>query len=206
MTQRFPFIFLTAALLTGCATLSEDECLAGNWQTIGFEDGVQGYFTQRIGLHREACAEYGVAPDMDAYLLGHRQGVEQFCTRRKGLELGAAGKAYNGVCPDDLAGRFLDGYQEGKRIYQVSSQLDNVTQGCNALSGEIEELETELQSKREMIISQSTGEVLRRELMPQIKVLEESISAKRALLEEREQRREQLERSYQYVREKAGLI
>ncbi len=33
------FVFL----LTGCATLSQEECVNANWQTIGFEDGIQGY-------------------------------------------------------------------------------------------------------------------------------------------------------------------
>lgn len=206
MPQRIPLLLLLISLLFGCATLSEDECLVGNWQTIGFEDGVQGYFTERIGLHREACAEYGVAPDMDAYLRGHRQGVERFCTRRKGLEMGARGAAYNGVCPDDLARQFMDGYQEGKRIYVVSSQFNDAKKQCNELSREIDQLGAELEKKREMIIAQSTGEVLRRELLEQIEVLEETIGFRHADLEECAQHRDQLERNVEYVRQKAGLM
>ncbi|MDX1695997.1 MAG: DUF2799 domain-containing protein [Ketobacteraceae bacterium] len=202
-------LFLTvvpALLLSGCATLSEEECLNANWQTIGFEDGIQGYYTERVGQHREACAEYGVAPDMNAYLIGHAQGIERFCTHRKGLELGAKGASYNNVCPRELAEDFLSGYHEGRQIYNISQELKAASKDHQALAKEIDVLQTELAKKREMVIAQSTGEVLRRELLDQIEVLEETIAGKLVLLDELAAHRDQLQRNYQYGRQKAGLL
>lgn len=197
---------LFAFLLTGCATLSQEECVNANWQTIGFEDGIQGYYTDRVRLHREACAEHGVAPDMDAYLRGHHQGLERFCTHRKGLELGAKGASYNNVCPDELAQRFLTGYQEGRRIHQLSTELNTARKDYDDLALEIDNLRAELEKKREMVIAQSTGEVLRRELLSQIDVLETTIAEKSILLDELAENRDRLQRHYHYGRQKAGLI
>ena len=28
--------------LVGCASISEDECVSGNWSDIGYQDGAQG--------------------------------------------------------------------------------------------------------------------------------------------------------------------
>jgi len=53
--------------LNGCATLNEKECINGDWRTIGLEDGLRGEKANRIGQHREACAEYAIKIDIDAY-------------------------------------------------------------------------------------------------------------------------------------------
>ena len=55
---------LSAMILSSCAPLSEDECRAGNWQAIGQADGAEGRDLNYIDQHAEACAEYGVAPDV----------------------------------------------------------------------------------------------------------------------------------------------
>ena len=46
--------------LSGCATMSAEECATGDWHMIGFEDGSMGYTVDRLGQHRKACAKYGV--------------------------------------------------------------------------------------------------------------------------------------------------
>jgi len=33
---------------TGCASISEDECLSGNWSDIGYKDGVNGKSRRKI--------------------------------------------------------------------------------------------------------------------------------------------------------------
>lgn len=38
-------------LLSGCATLSKEECMVGDWQTIGYNDGVAGYHSERLTSH-----------------------------------------------------------------------------------------------------------------------------------------------------------
>ena len=72
MNSRVAGIIYIAALLglSGCATMSADECAMSDWRTIGFEDGSMGYTAERLGNHRKACAKHGVAPDFEAYQTG----------------------------------------------------------------------------------------------------------------------------------------
>ena len=93
--------------LTGCASLSKEECMAADWRTIGFEDGAKGRLLQRIGEHRESCAEYGIAPDFDAYRQGHQEGVSRYCNANVGYSVGRRGASYNGVCPSEFEAEFL---------------------------------------------------------------------------------------------------
>ena len=63
MNSKFGLIFATIAIagLSGCATMSGDECLTSDWNAIGYEDGARGYTADRIGKHRKACAKHGVS-------------------------------------------------------------------------------------------------------------------------------------------------
>ena len=47
-------------VLNGCKTLNKDECQTGDWETIGYEDGLRGELRSRVGQHREACAKHHV--------------------------------------------------------------------------------------------------------------------------------------------------
>ena len=91
--------------LTACASLSEDECRAGDWATIGFEDGAQGRDAAFIGEHREACAEYGIAPDLNAWLAGRERGLLSYCTVDRAYSLGRSGRPVANVCPATLTQR-----------------------------------------------------------------------------------------------------
>jgi hypothetical protein len=102
-------------LLSGCASLSKDECLYADWQIIGYEDGAAGRSASRIGEHRKACADHAVVPDKAAYDDGYDEGLQTFCTYDRGLSQGRAGQAANAVCHANL--NFIDGHRAGVRAY-----------------------------------------------------------------------------------------
>ena len=63
-------------LLQGCATtMNENECVHVDWRTVGYEDGARGEHAHRLVLHRNACAELSVTPDLEAYQAGLREGL-----------------------------------------------------------------------------------------------------------------------------------
>jgi hypothetical protein len=113
-----PALFATL-LLGGCASssLSKDECRTVDWRTIGYEDGVAGRSAEQIGRHRQACAEHGVTPDLDAYRAGRAEGLREFCQPRNGYRAGASGQAYYDSCPPELAPAFVAAYDEGRELY-----------------------------------------------------------------------------------------
>jgi hypothetical protein len=118
--MRTTRLALTISLLAlaGCsATMSRDECKAVDWRTVGYEDGVAGQPGDRIGQHRKACAEYGVAPDLDAYQAGRTAGLREFCQPHNGYRSGVEGRSYYGSCPADLAPAFVEAYDAGRELY-----------------------------------------------------------------------------------------
>lgn len=131
-------IFAIVAL-TGCATLSEDECLAGNWQAIGFEDGAQGQPPDRVGAHREACERYGVTPNLSLWRAGYDQGLDSYCTRDNGFRVGATGAAYHGVCQGARGSEFLIAYRDGSQVYELRSALDHAQSDLYAIDQDIDD-------------------------------------------------------------------
>ena len=97
--------------------MSKDECRTVDWRTIGYEDGVAGRSGEQIGLHRKACAEYGVTPDLNAYRAGRAEGLREFCYPHNGYRAGVTGAAYYDGCPAELAPAFEEAYEAGRQLY-----------------------------------------------------------------------------------------
>lgn len=123
-------------LLPGCATLSKQECMTGNWQTIGYTDGVAGYYADRLASHAKACAKAGVAPDYQAWELGRQQGLKQYCTPANAYALGQRGRQLNGVCPSAVMPQLQQLNAQGREYYTLSNQL---TQEKNQLKEYLDE-------------------------------------------------------------------
>ncbi|HUF73399.1 MAG TPA: DUF2799 domain-containing protein [Gammaproteobacteria bacterium] len=180
-------------MLTGCATMSEQACLATDWQSAGFEDGVAGRSVGSIGRYREACADYGIAPDLAAYRAGHSDGVAVYCRPGNGFEAGRRGYQYQGVCPADLEPDFLANYNDGRQLYELESSLRSVENQIAARHRRLEQLTQELTSASATIIANGTTPEVRAELLLDIAAMAkeqgeiseeiESLQAERALRE-----------------------
>jgi hypothetical protein len=113
-------------MLAGCSGMSEQACLTADWRTVGFEDGTMGRSVANIGSYRNACADHGVAPDLEAYRAGHGEGVEIYCRESNGFAVGHSGASYQGVCPAHLEAAFVSEYNAGRRLHDLESALRNV--------------------------------------------------------------------------------
>jgi hypothetical protein len=114
---------MAACLLASCASLDKDECRNADWYAIGLEDGARGRTVERLGDHRRACAEHGVAPQTERYVAGRNEGLKSFCTYERGYSQGRAGQAYAGACPKEMAAGFVAGYQRGREGYELNRRL-----------------------------------------------------------------------------------
>lgn len=121
--RAVPLLVTGLLILSACASLSEEECLAADWYAIGVEDGSRGQDMSRVGAHRKACAEYGIAPDVALYEQGRARGLENFCTRERGYYQGEHGYRYSGVCPAHLEGMFMQGYLAGQEVYRTKQNI-----------------------------------------------------------------------------------
>ena len=138
-----------AALALGsCATMSAEQCMAGDWSGQGYVDGQSGLTMSRLDEHARACAEHGVSPDAAAYAAGREQGLVQYCTPYKGFEVGRTGSAYAGVCPSDLEADFMYAYRDGQVVHAAEQALSSARSRVDSLGGRLEELDEKIVAKQ----------------------------------------------------------
>ncbi len=200
MNSKFLNIVLVLALagLSGCASMSADECLTVDWATIGFEDGSRGYTADRLGTHRKACAKHGVAADLAAYQRGHAQGIEAFCQPGRGFNYGVNGGGYRGVCPAHLEQEFLEAYSAGHKLYSLRSSLSTANSLIHSKEAEIDSAEKRIAAAQlEMISDESTSEQ-RVQLLVELKDLAERIGELEAEIKQLVADRARIEQELQY--------
>jgi Protein of unknown function (DUF2799) len=153
-------IALCTLLLGACAAkMSKDECRTVDWRTVGYEDGVAGQPGDRIGEHRRACAEYGVTPDLNAYLAGRTAGLREYCQPHNGYRAGANGYTYFDTCPADLAEAFEIAYDEGRALYVRERRVTDTERQIEDRRREIRRLEDRVaESAFDVIDTTSTAE------------------------------------------------
>lgn len=176
LTASLKLVFPAAllVLLTGCATMNEEECQNADWAMIGYEDGSRGYPGNRIGKHREACAKHGVTPDLDAYGSGRKRGLVEFCQPGNGYRAGSHGYHYQGVCPASLETAFLAAYQDGRKLYHLKGTLSGKKRTLKKKEKELKEIDDGLSEKEAQLIGKSGSTTDRAQLLLDIKALNQS--------------------------------
>lgn len=165
---RIATLIVAMISLSGCATLSQEECMVADWYSIGFEDGAQGRQAGYLANHREACAEYGVAPDLSAYQSGRDQGLDTYCNYDNGYALGAGGGTYRGVCPARLEKMFLDGFNRGRDLYTLKQEAKKIRQEISSAETEIKTLDELISKKQNELIADDVDTYKRALLLEEV--------------------------------------
>lgn len=166
-------ILCAASALAGCNSMSAQECLATDWRTVGYEDGVNGYSGDRIGRYRNACSEHGVTPDLNQYQAGRADGLREFCTPANGFRIGSHGSSYSGVCPADLDESFVDAYQSGRQLHVLRSRVGSTQSEIYSMRSELERIDKDLVSVAAQIVDPSLTAEQRAQLVVDTKHLAE---------------------------------
>lgn len=143
--------------LSGCATMTADECVTSDWHTIGYEDGARGYTAEQLGNRRKACAKHGVAPDFEAYQAGREEGLRQYCQPSRGFSLGSSGARYNGVCPVTMEVEFIDAYNTGRQLHTLRSRISSATNQISSKKRELDRANGRIRSAEAQLISTETS-------------------------------------------------
>jgi len=164
MKSRLNLFWLTIVIgsLSGCATMSGDECMTSDWSAIGYEDGSRGFATERFGQHRKACAKHGVTPDFSAYQHGR----------------------YNGVCSVNLEADFLDAYNAGYHLYSLRSNVNRANSSIRSKEKELEQIEDTLIKDGVEIIAEDTTQEQRIYILADMKRLAERTGQLQAEIKE----------------------
>lgn len=144
---------LPALLLVGCATISKDECLQGDWYSIGVNDGQNGQLpTDAFRGYQKECADFGVTPDFKKYQEGHSQGLVFYCDFAHGEAHGRSGAEYNTACTGKLEPQFRQGYQKGKRWYQAKKVVDDISNAIARLQAANAQMDDEIYRLNQRIV------------------------------------------------------
>ncbi len=151
MTNR---LFLTTialvSLMSGCATLSETECISGNWEQIGYQDGKSGRDKDYILNHESACLEYNVELDRLAYEQGRQDGLERYCTSSNGYNRGFRGSHPNLSCHSHQFPQYYDGLYQGfvVRFDDIQHELSEAHKEHDILSEVYRRVEDDEEKQR----------------------------------------------------------
>ena len=166
-------IIAATAALAGCNSMSARECLATDWQTVGYEDGVNGYAGDRIARYRNACSEHGITPSLPEYQSGRDQGLLEFCKPANGFRVGARGAGYGGVCPAGLDESFVDAYQSGRQLYVLRSRVGSAQSELHSMRSELDQIDRDLVSTAAQIVDPTLTTEQRAQLVVDTKQMAE---------------------------------
>lgn len=130
-----------AALLPACASISEDECAAGNWDDLGYRDGLSGVSRGQIAEYSTKCSEYGFDTDSRSYERGYERGLSLYCIPEKGFDKGRSGSSYNGVCAGTPGGEdYRIAFEDGRAEYQIEAEHKRLIKSMQNFDDEIEDV------------------------------------------------------------------
>ena len=115
-----------ASLALGCSTISEEACVAGSWESLGYEDGRNGESRGKFNDITETCTKYGVSANADEYFSGYSKGLPLYCSYDRGYEHGVSGRSVKEECREIDAVTYFDGHAEGYPIYVVQKEYDDM--------------------------------------------------------------------------------
>lgn len=157
-----------ATLLGSCATMSEDECLAGAWGEKGYSDGVAGYPMSRLDDHAKACAKFQVAANPVAYSSAREAGLRTYCTFDRGWAEGRLGNTYHGVCRPEEEAAFMPAYQDGLRLHAVEEAVETATSTLDSALARIRDREDKLDAKQRELRGEGLTDEQRQQIRDRI--------------------------------------
>ncbi len=156
------------ALITGCSTMNQAECINADWRLIGEADASKGLHSSILDEYREDCSEYAIVPDRDQYFVGFERGLERFCNRSRGFYFGKEGGIYRGTCPAEKEALFLQGYDPGHELFLLEDRLNEIRVGLRDGERKIYQLRETIERKeRQMATEKDEGR--RKRLLSEIK-------------------------------------
>ena len=189
----------SALLLGSCATMSEDQCLVGDWGGQGLRDGSAGLPMSRLDDHAKACAKHGVAPDVTPYRSAREDGLRGYCRLERGFEEGRRGRSYHGVCQPEEEADFLPAFRDGSRLHAAESALESASSELNSAVSWIEDREDKLQAKQRELGEEGKTDAERERIR-------ERIVEVRGELREARRRARDAERALEWARDEADRV
>jgi len=157
-----------ACLAVGCSSISEESCIAGSWESLGYEDGREGESRGHFNKIAETCAKYGITANATEYRMGYDQGLPLYCSYDKGLDHGESGSSVKQECLEISAAPYLDGYDEGRIIYEIRQGRDDLISEYDEIAEDIRRVDREFAEENTTNIERASLRRNRRMLLAEL--------------------------------------
>lgn len=136
-------VLLLAAAISGCETMTKEECRYANWNDIGLRDGLSGQPLSLLGDRVHDCTQAGTRVDTPLYLAAREQGLRSFCRLENAVPLGLSGAGYAGVCPAQVDVEFRYRYQAGYAVHELRDKVGALDNRSDRLQRQLREADHE---------------------------------------------------------------
>lgn len=126
-------IMATLLMLSGCASMSVEQCQTANWHKLGELDGARGQASQ-LHRHYKACQKANIIPDQAAYSQGYQQGLNYYCVPKRVFEAALQGVGNYEYCALEQRDQLKPFYQTATQYYQAKKQTLNMQQRITDVS------------------------------------------------------------------------
>lgn len=158
-----------ALLLGGCATgMSEEQCAGANWYALGERDGLYGETLEKFDERAARCGSFGLPADLEAYRAGRERGLQRYCTPDAGFDAGLNGRPYRGVCPPATESVFLDEYNIGLRLHNLTSAHESAIEAYESALDALASHRHGLRRAREKLRSEDLSDEERSRLQREV--------------------------------------
>lgn len=140
-------LIMISSLLSGCETMSREECLSADWYQIGYQAGREGKERSHIEDIAASCARIHISPDRGSYFSGRERGLREYCSPSHGFNLGTNGNTIRQVCPPESANRFEAAYSQGRKVYDARQQVKRLNEKRHKLEKQLEKAESDENKK-----------------------------------------------------------
>lgn len=123
--MKYLWALSLVVLMSGCASMTREQCQSFDPQAQGYADGQKGRTTQNMDQMLSTCLSgkragsiADVAAFKNAYLKAYQKGIAEYCTPANGERVGLLGEGYRGVCPREIEAPFLKEYLYALKQYR----------------------------------------------------------------------------------------
>ncbi|MBH1963864.1 MAG: DUF2799 domain-containing protein [Comamonadaceae bacterium] len=134
-------LVLGALLLSGCASMSEEQCRGANWAALGHSDARDGDMPDFGAQRVQSCAEKGVRGNLSEWQRGWEQGRREVCVPGNADSWARRDSEYKpGFCPPDMEPLFLSIYTPARERYRFEKRIRDLQQQIDERSRRLEEV------------------------------------------------------------------
>ncbi len=112
--------------LASCASISPEQCRAGDWRGIGISDGENGRSGGYISRHQDACGKVGIVPDVAAWNAGREIGLDRYCTPRNAYRIGRDGTELSNRCTGPSVSELNAANIKGRKYYAITREISDL--------------------------------------------------------------------------------